>query len=346
MKKIFLFFILTWICGSVVTNGQDTESPAAYMNSISNAQVEMNQKYMSYMSAVAHGRRARKVEKLRKQVLESIDNSRFKTIDLPVYKGDNSLRQSSIDYIKLCFNVFNEDYEKIVNMEDVAEQSYDEMQAYMLLREMTNKKIDDAVARMNEASRAFASKYGVNIVDSKNELDQKLELAGKLNSYFDKVFLIFFKCYWQNSRIVEAMNNGKLTEMEQARSSLIRFADEGLTGLDTLKNFDGDPSLAVACRNMLKFYRKTAQEDIPRQSDYFLRKENFEKMEKDMKSKSAKNRTNEDLDKYNKAVKEINDASRAFNSINQSMETKGGQLLNEWNTAQQKFADDHMPYYK
>ncbi|MEO8415771.1 MAG: hypothetical protein ABI472_19055, partial [Ginsengibacter sp.] len=54
----------------------------------------------------------------------SIENSRFKTIDLPIYKGnDNSLRQSSIDYLKFCYNVFNDDYAKILNLEDIEEQS-------------------------------------------------------------------------------------------------------------------------------------------------------------------------------------------------------------------------------
>ena len=44
---------------------QNTDDPGAYMNMISNAQTEMNQKYMAYMSAAAHGRRAKKVEKMR-----------------------------------------------------------------------------------------------------------------------------------------------------------------------------------------------------------------------------------------------------------------------------------------
>ena len=48
------------------------------MTAISNAQTEMNQKYMAYMSATAHVRRARKIDKMRQQALESIENSRLK----------------------------------------------------------------------------------------------------------------------------------------------------------------------------------------------------------------------------------------------------------------------------
>jgi len=176
MKQIlfFLLFIISTL-NSETSFSQDLSKPGDYMTAISNAQKEMNQKYMAYMSAAAHGRKARKVDKLRQQALESIDNSRFKTVDLPIYKGDNSLRQSSIDYIKLCYNVFNEDYARIVNMEDIAEQSFDEMQAFILLQEKTNEKIHEASGKMHDASKAFAEKYNVKIIESTDELSEKLE---------------------------------------------------------------------------------------------------------------------------------------------------------------------------
>ncbi len=120
---------------------QATDNPGAYMNAISKARGDMDAKYMAYMSAAAHGRRARKVEKLRQEVLDNIQQSRYNTIDLSPYKGDNSLRQGSIDYIQMCYNVFGEDYKKIVNMEELAEQSVDEMQAYLLLQDSVNERL-------------------------------------------------------------------------------------------------------------------------------------------------------------------------------------------------------------
>lgn len=347
MKKVLIFFFVL-ILSNITNNSaaQSLDDPGAYMTAISNAQTEMNQKYMIYMSAAAHGRRARKVDKLRQQALESIDNSRFKTIDIPIYKGDNSLRQSSIDYIKLCYNVFNEDYSKIVNMEDIAEQSYDEMQAYLLLREKTNNKINEAVAKMNTASKAFAAKYNVKVITQKDELDEKLEDAGKVNGYVDDVYLVFFKCYWEDGEIVKAMNNGKFTEMEQGRISLIRFADEGLLALDTLKSFSGDPSLANTCKQVLQFYKKMAEKDLPKQTDYYLKKENFDKMKKSFEAKSGSERTKQDVDAYNKSVKEINAASDGFNQVNNDINKTRSYLLDNWNEAEKNFSDSHMPYYK
>jgi hypothetical protein len=347
MKQILFFLLLIILAVNAETScAQDLSNPGDYMTAISNAQKEMNQKYMAYMSAAAHGHKARKVDKLRQQALQSIDNSRFKTIDLPIYKGDNSLRQSSVDYIKLCYNVFNDDYGKIVNMEDIAEQSFDEMQEFILLQEKTNEKIHEASGKMSAASKAFAEKYNVKIIESKDELSDKLEQTSKLTHYKNEVYLIFFKCNWQDGEIIKAMNAGKITEAEQGRTSLLRYANEGLADLDTLKKFEGDPSLANTCKQVLQFYKSMAENDLPKQMDFFLKKENFEKVKKAFEAKPEKDRTQKDVDLFNQGVKEINKANNTFNDINTKANTGRNDAIAKWNDAEKSFADTHMPYYK
>ena len=346
-QKLFHFISIILVFASQALHSQDLSSPDDYMTAISNAQTEMNQKYMAYMSATAHVRRARKIDKMRQQALESIDNSRFKTIDLPIYKGtDNSLRQSSIDYIKFCYNVFNDDYAKILNMEDIAEQSFDEMQAFLLLQEKINEKLDEANDKMKVATDSFAKKYNVNLIESKNDLTEKLDESGKLNHYRNQLYLIYFKCYWEDGEIVKALNAGKITEAEQGRNSLTRFADEGLAGLDSLKNFEGDPALAITCREILKFYKSMAENDMPKQMDYFLKKENFEKIKKSFGAKSGSDRTKKDVDAFNEGVKEINKATATYNATNKKIDGERNDAANKWNDAEKSFADTHMPYYK
>src|ERR1700748_973718 len=156
----------------------------------------MDQKYMAYVSASAHSRRAKKVEKLRVAALESINNSKYKTIDLPKYKGDNSLRQGSIDYIQLCYRVFSEDYKKIVDVEELAEQSVDEMQAYILLQEKVSQKLEEASANLEKITHEFAAKNNVTLLEQQNSLGEKMKTAGKLNKYVNAVYLLFYKCNW------------------------------------------------------------------------------------------------------------------------------------------------------
>jgi hypothetical protein len=337
--------ILLFISSYQISFAQ-TESPVAYMNAISNAQLDMNQRYMAYVSAAAHGRRARKVEKMRQQTLESINNARYKTIELPIYKGDNSLRQSSIDYIKLCYNVFNDDYARIVNMEEIAEQSVDQMQAYLLLQEKTSEKLKQASDKMNEAEKAFAAKNNITLTEEKSELGDKMEIAGKLTKYNNHVYIVFFKCNWEDGEITKALNNKKVNDAEQARVALLNYVNEGLQALqaDSLRAFMGDASLANACRQVLNFYKKMAETDLPKQIDFYLKQENFNKIKRAMDAKP--NKTQQDIDEYNKAVKEMNAGVNSFNQAVQNINTQRSTILNNWDAAEKAFNDTHMPYYK
>src|ERR1700683_1456556 len=127
IKYKHVYILLFAFIPGISANAQNLENAGDYISAVNKARGDMDAKYMQYLSAAAHGRRARKVEKLRQQVLDNITQSRYSTTDLPKYKGDNSLRQGSIDYIQLCYRVFNEDYKKIVDVEELAEQSVDEM---------------------------------------------------------------------------------------------------------------------------------------------------------------------------------------------------------------------------
>ena len=345
MKSILLLFLLIpFVFVPRAALAKDPDNPVEYMNAISSAYMEMNKKYMAYISAAAHSSRKRKIERMRLAALESINTSLYKTNDLPYYKGDNSLRKSSIDYIKLCYNVFNDDYSKIVNMEEIAEQSYDMMQAYILLQQKTDEKISQAFENMKQATKTFATKYNVTITNDKDELGSKLDEAGKLNKFRNNIYLIFFKCNWQDGEITKAMNEGKITVVEQGRTSLIKYANEGLLGLDSLKSFAGDVSLTNCCKRVLTFYKNYSENDLPKQLGFFLKKENFEKMKKSFDSKGSP--TKADVDAFNAAVHELNASSNAYNETNTRVNNARNAMVNDWNETSKNFGDAHMPYYK
>ena len=345
-KKLSIF-ILTILCMmNIPSSAQDIQTnPGDYMTAITKARGDMDTKYMQYVSAAAHGRRARKVEKLRQQVLDNITDCRYKTTDLPKYKGDNSLRQGSIDYIQFCYRIFNEDYKKIVNMEELAEQSFDEMQAYILLQEMVDQKLHEASGNLQKATADFASKYHVNLIEDKSPLSSKMEMAGNLNHYMNNVYLVFFKCNWEDNQMVAAMNNKKLNDIEQSRNALARYANDGFKALDTMRVFDGDPSLANACRETLTFYKSLAEKDMQQLTDFYLKQDEFDKTKKAFEAKSG-TATKQEVNDYNKAVKDMNNSINSFNQTNNKVNNNRKQALDDWNKAEKKFADDHMPYYR
>jgi hypothetical protein len=349
MKKVLLYciFLIVSVTAFIKpVKAQDPASdPGAYISAINAAETDMNKTYMAYISTAAHSTRKRKIEKQRQQTIESITNCKYKIIELPIYKGDNSLRQSSINYVQLCYKIFNDDYAHIVNMEDISEQSYDGMQRYLLLQEATSDTLEAADQRMQKAEEDFAAKYNVKLTSVKSELGDKMEATGRLTKYHDKVYLLFFKCSWEDEQLTEAINKKNVTNIEQTRSALDKYAIEGLATLDTIKAFENDPSLAVACKQALAFYKKEAETDIPKVSDFFLKEENFNKIKQAMDAKGDQ-RTKQDVDTYNKAVNDMNAGVNSYNQTNNNLNSGRKQVIDNWNNTEKSFLDTHTPYFK
>src|SRR6185503_5273988 len=347
MKTIFTFFLLSaTIIVSLPEYSAAQDDPGSYMNAISSAQLDMNKTYMAYISASAHSSRKRKIEKLRLQTVDNIVICQNTINNLAPYKGDNSLRQSSINYVQLCYKVFNDDYAHIVNMEDITERSYDEMQAYLLLQQATNDTLEMAISRMKKAEQAFATKYGVTLVDQKTELGDKMEQTDRMGKYRDKVYLLFYKCNWEDGQMIDALNQKNVTKVEQDRSALDKYSIEGLAVLDTMKSFDNDGSLVNACHQALAFYKSEAETEIPKLTDYFLKEENFNKLKTAMDAKSDSQRTQQDVDNYNKAVTDMNNGVNTFNQVNNDLNNGRNNATQTWDATEKNFMDIHTPYYK
>jgi hypothetical protein len=128
MKRKLLFIVFLFCC-CFRPAAQSFETAVQYLDYINKANSDLTVKYLVYLSAVSHGKSARKVEKRRIEVVNAINDTRYNIMGIAPWKGDRSFRDTTVAYLKLLYIVFNEDYGKIVNMEEIAEQSYDAMEA-------------------------------------------------------------------------------------------------------------------------------------------------------------------------------------------------------------------------
>lgn len=323
------------------TKAQSFENAGDYLGYINKSKEELTATYLSYMSAVAHNR-ARKVEKRRMDLLNTITETRYKIQGMPAWKGDKSFRDSSVAYIKLLNNVFNEDYAKIVNMEEIAEQSYDLMEAYMLAQEKVQEKLHEASERQNEFQKKFAAANNINLITVENELDRKGKEVNALMKHYDEVYLVFFKPYKQEMYLIDAVNRKNVVAIEENINSLKKFAEEGLKKLQGLKGYNNDPSILVSCRDALQFYKNEAgQAQVI--TDFVLKEENFTKAKKAFDSKPAAKRTKTEIDDYNKAVNDFNEAVNNYNKVNKQTNKDREKVLDNWNNSVKKYLDDYMP---
>lgn len=338
--KLLLLSFLFFFWGRL--SGQSFETASDYMDYIYNANSALTQKYLTYLSAVSHGKSARKVEKRRGEVLNAISDTRFNIMGMPPFKGDRSLKDTTVAYLKILNYIFNDQYGKIVNMEEIAEQSYDAMEAYLLAQEKAQEKLEEASKKQQEIQKQFAAKNNIRLIDTETELETKMKTANQVIKHADEVYLIFFKCNKQEAYLIDAMNRKNLVGIEQNNSSLQKFAEEGLEKLKKIEAYNNDPSLVLACTELMNFYKMEADKGSSL-SDFYLKEENFTKLKKQFDSKPSSKRTQQDIDQYNKEVNDLNDAMNAFNKTNNDMNKTRTSAINNWEKAYKKYMDNYMP---
>lgn len=343
MKQFAACILTTISIASLSTSAvaQKAQSPVDYLSSISNTEKVLSVKYLSYMSAASHGRNMKKIERKRNDLINSIDKVRADINDMPSYNGDKSVRDSAVHYVKILYSVFNEDYAKLVNMEEIAEQSYDMMEAYLMAQQKANEKLKEAAAAYDRSHRVFAKNNNINLIASSSELDKKLETVGKVQDYYNQVYLIFFKAYKQEFFFLEALNEKNTNSMEQNRTALLDYANEGLEKLKASKGYNSDQSIENACRKVLEFYKTEAEKDFVALSDFILKAENFDKVKSTFETSS---KSKSDVDQFNKAVADINKASEKYNNTNHQLHGKRNDLVKQYEEIVNNFMDTHMPY--
>jgi hypothetical protein len=173
-----------------------------------------------------------------------------------------------------------------------------------------------------------------------------LDQASKVNRYHRSVYLIFFKSYKQEAYLIEAMGKKNVNGMEQNKNSLEKFSGEGISKLIGMPTFNGDNSMIIASRQLLEFYKSECKEKIPGITSYFLKEENYQKVKKAFDSINQSERTQADVDQYNKAVNEFNLAVNEYNNTNNQLNANRGKLIENYNKTSQNFLDKHTPKYK
>ncbi|MEO1052691.1 MAG: hypothetical protein AAFX87_18805 [Bacteroidota bacterium] len=338
--------VLFSLCLTTFSKAQQFESPVDYMQFISEQHLAISQDMMSYTSAAAHSKRAKKIDRKRQELLKTSLSARNKISKMPGYEGDKSYRDAVVEYLKISYSVLNEDYAKIVDMEEIAEQSYDNMEAYLLAQERASEKLNEASITLDKHKEEFADQHNIRLVQNETKLSAKIEEANKVIKYYNQVYLIFFKSYKDESYLLDAVKAKDLNALEQSKNTMLKNAGEGVSKVNQVKVINDDHSLRLAAQNMLKFYKSEAEQGATKITNYMLTKENFETVKSNFEKIKQSKRTQADVDKYNKAVQDFNKAVEDYNANNEELNKNRSKLLAAWNKAADKFMDNNVPKYK
>src|SRR5690606_14898552 len=125
--KILLTALLFAI--SLGVSAQSFKSPVEYLEFIGKEQTNISKSMWNYNKSIAHSKTAKRVDATRNQLLKTIQNAIKKIQDIRNgYNGDTDYQEKIIEYLSISENMINSDYEKIIDLKEVAEQSYDFME--------------------------------------------------------------------------------------------------------------------------------------------------------------------------------------------------------------------------
>jgi hypothetical protein len=342
ITRLLLTGIITF-AGVAISQAQKYSTASDYMTYMDQQHQKIGEDMWSYTNAISHGKNAKNVETKRKELINTTLSVKKNIEKMPDFEGDGSLRDSMVSYLNMSSIILNEDYAKIVNMEEIAEQSYDLMEAYMAAQDKANQKMEECGLMLENQIKKFATDHKIQLVESKNKLSMKLGIANEVFKYYNQVYLVFFKSFKQEVYLIDAINKNNINAIEQNKNALLSNSEEGNKLNDQIKLYKNDPSLKASCKLLLDFYKSEATEKIPVITDYLLKKEKFEKEKAAFDNKPANTRTKDDINSYNKAVNEYNNASNQYNLVSQELSTKRNNLLNSWNNNVQAFFNRNIP---
>lgn len=340
MKKLTFLFILA----TMNLFAQEFKTPIDYLNYLGKEQRAISRSTWKYTSAVAHSTSARRIEATRKQLVKSIQVASKKIEALKNgYKGDVEFRDKVLNYLYFAEKNINEEYSKIIDMQDVAQQSYDFMEAYIMTRDLVNKKLDDELEKVKLAQSEFAQKYNIKMSEDESELSKKIKISNEVFDYHSVLYLVFFKVNITDFNLSNAIEKKDLVAIEQNASSLSKYADEGLEKIKTISKYNNDGSLLDEAKKALLFYKKVAEEHTPKVVAYLMFYDKFENAKKTLESKSESDRSKEEVDNYNAMVKQVNKEIANYNKLSNSNFQDKTNTINSWNAAADNFIARHVP---
>lgn len=332
------FITALFIATVALTNAQNASQ---YMEKISKEFSKISEETWDYTRAVAHNKKAKQIENRRRDMINANRNGLNKIKNMPAFKGDASYRDSTVRYLELSYLVLNHDYSKIVDMEEISEQSYDAMEAYMTAQEKANEKLETAFEIAADAQVAFAQQNNITLLDNKSETGEKLEKASDVFKFYNTIYLIFFKPYKQEVYLLEAQNKSDINAMKQNQESLSKLAKEAKEKLKDVVPYRNNKSLKSSCSEVMDFYIYEADTKVGLLVDFYLKKEKYDKLKVAM-DKKGQNSSKAEIDEFNNAVNEFNKAANDYNNINNDLNKKRANALDNWNDSVSKFLDKNV----
>jgi hypothetical protein len=327
---------------SLSGGGQPQDDPVKYLDYFMERDLNLAQNYLAYMVAAAHGNTEPGVGEQRRKVVAEVDQLRGELSRSLPYHDDDSLLRAYRDYANALFEVFNLDYARLENDEQGLDDTVGKMGQLLVKKEAAAQKVSLTSRSKQEAVMNFASRYDIMLVASDRDLAAQVDRVVSVGIYYNRIYLIFYRSVNREMALIESFDQKDPRRIGATRYELLQVASSGLPKLDSLGPYDSDASLQRACRQMLQFHRTEAEVRCKPLVDFVNRQEQFAAFKARFSAKGPSERTQAEVEEYNRMVRELNEASDAANRVVADLNTDRLRLTGQWNSAVNTFLRSHI----
>ena len=339
LKPLLTVFILLI---AYTTHSQSFKNASEYLDFIATEQESVTKNMWKYTKAIAHSKNDRTINAKRNVLLKTVEKAIAKIENADGYDGEDYKKQV-LTYMRLNESLLNQDYAKIIDMKEVAEQSYDAMEAYVLARELADQKMEDAYNEYDTNFRLFATKHNISIVESETDLGNKMKISNQVFNHYNELYLIYFKVSINEMYLIDALSKNDVGAIQQNANALSQTAKEGLEILKTVELYKNDKSIAEVTKDAFEFFIDEADNQVPQLTEFLILNEDFETIKNTLEKTPERKRTKEQIDTYNKKVKDINKAVDNYNKVNTKLNKDRQNVVNKLNTTNENFLAKHIP---
>ncbi|HLT52497.1 MAG TPA: hypothetical protein VKZ97_01310 [Flavobacteriaceae bacterium] len=342
MKHLNIFLITLLLACTSTIKAQSFSSAVEYLDFIAEQQEDVTKNMWKYTKAIAHGKSDRSVNNKRNALLKTLEKAinnikKAQGFDGTEYKGQ------VLDHMRLNESLLKHDYAKIIDMKEVAEQSYDLMEAYILAQEMADKKMEEAQLEYEINMHKFAAKHNVQLVETENDLSKKMKISNEVFGHYNAMYLAFFKVHINQIYLWDAMKSNDVSAIQQNSNALNQMAKASMETINSIETYKNDKSVIEATKKVFQFYIDETENTIPKITDFFLLNEDFETIKSTLDKTPQSKRTQEQIDAYNNKVKEFNKGIESYNKVNQNLNVASQRALDNLNKANENFLARHIP---
>lgn len=261
------------------------------------------------------------------------------------FEGDTIYKGNVLKNLELNKSLLLNEYADIVDMQAVADQSYDAMEAYILAQELADKKMAEVQKDYEDSFYAYAEKYDIPIDDRKSELGENMEISNKVFDYYNDLQLIFYKVYFSESTLFEAIEERNISAIQQNINALQSAIKEGVKEVDEVPLYKKDARIAKAIKEIFLIYQGEADTQVPQVLEYFVMEEDLMKIKKAIEKTEASNRTKAQKDNYSKKEKELDAKRESVNKVIEKLFKERYKKFERLDKSNAKFLDKHVPKY-